>query len=114
MRPHNLQQASKVELLASLMRHGWAPVSHIDNPHALDTPLEFVEGMISKSKLYFACLAQAPMLWDVGVPFVAPNMPDEYYQCCLELSGPHLVAICERPDWARLSNGQWRRLRQGR
>ena len=110
---HNLQLASKVELLASLLQHGWVPVSHIDNPHMRNMPLELVEGMLSKSRLYLACLVQACTLWDVGIPFVAPNMPDEYYQCCMELSGSNMTAICARPDWARLANAQWRRLRQG-
>jgi hypothetical protein len=53
------------------------------------------------------------MLWDAGIPFVAAGMPDEYYQCCLELSGERMRVICDRVDFARLSNEQWKRLREG-
>lgn len=113
MGAQNIRCASKVELLASLFQNGWIAGPLVRDPHLPGGPLVLAESMISKSRLYFVCLLELQSLWDVGVPFVAIAMPDEYYHCCLQVSGHRMAQIVAREDFARLSNTDFKLLRKG-
>ena len=113
MGAQNIRCAPKVELLATLFQDGWIADPLARDPHVPGGPMVLAESMLSKSRLYFVCLLELQSMWEAGVPFLAISMPDEYYHCCLDVSGQRMRQIVAREDFARLTNTDFKLLRKG-
>jgi hypothetical protein len=89
----HIESHHKLELVMELQRSGWVQDFVVDQ-HGPDAEKKFSLPMVSRSKLYFACLIRASDVWKRGGTCILANMPEGYYKCVLQLESlAVLVAI---------------------
>jgi hypothetical protein len=78
------QRAPMLDLVLELKRRGWEKTL-ISESYTAAGPKDFSLLMVTQSKLYFACLLQADVIFKKGIRFIAAAMYDSYYKCLLQL-----------------------------
>lgn len=94
----DLAQAPKLQLLALLLREGWAPRPLILGALEPGSVPEFSLNMVIRSKRYYEVLVDSQQVWSRGCPRILHQMPDGYYECLQrysDLQGLHALSGIE-------------------
>lgn len=108
----DVARASKLQLMAHLLRNGWRERAVVREPFRRGSEQHFV-GSFRAATAYFRCLAEADRLFARGVGEIHHMMRDAYYACLDVMSADALAAMHARPDLRRLKRFHFLSLREG-